>query len=425
MTVPRGAGGERGSGVRDTPWGDLVASSGLGNERPGRAQPPRHASHADRSGRRSRRAKSAPPSQRSTWSAGEPFVVPEQRRAPPAVLHPARAAGATPEPSRNLLLTVLTFLLLIAGTAAAVTRFWIPAGVTNLPPHLPGYGSVVLTGIFVGLVSHRLIGPWRLATVLAAGVGLAAVITGRVWLVGGAASLAAVSSGVLAVVITRPGSSVFKTLRELVVAVATACIGALAVGGYAAPLQIDTFRLLTIVATVLGCLVVAQRLGGGFDELDRRTMGIVVAAVFALVVAAVYSRAFDTWASQGLVDAVDSLANWLRDTIGAVPRPLEWIVGIPALVWGVRSRALRHQGWWICAFGGIATGYIASSLGEPHVDLSQAMLGTAYAVLIGAVLGLALAGLDASMARPDVHRSHQADRELVERAEPGRRQPLL
>jgi hypothetical protein len=315
--------------------------------------------------------------------------------------------------------------LLAAGAAAAITRFWIPAGVTNLPPHLPGYGSMVLTGALVGMVSHRLIGPWRLATLLAFGVGLVAVLTERVWLVGGAASLAAVSSGVLAVVVTQPGGTVVRTLREVVVAVAVAFIGALAVGGYAAPLEIDTFRLLTIVATLVGCLVVAQRLGGGFDELDRRTMGIVVAAVFAVVVAAVYSRAFDTWASQGLVDAINSLGNRVQDTMGAVPRPLEWIVGIPALVWGVRSRALRHQGWWICAFGGIATAYIATSLGEPHVDVSESLLGTAYSVVIGVVLGLVLAALDSSVARPDSGRLHQAARSGMERAEPGRRQPLL
>ena len=350
--------------------------------------------------------------------------MPAQRRAPPAVLYPDRAPAFAPEPSGSLLLTVLTLLLLVAGVAAAITRFWIPAGVHNLPLHFPGYGSVVLTGVLVGMVSHRLIGPWRLPALLAFGVGAAAVLTGRVWLVGGAASLAAVSSGVLAVVVTRPGSSLFKTLREVVVAVAIAYIGALAVGGYAAPLQIDTFRLLTIVATLLGCLVVAQRLGGGFDELDRRTMGVVVAAIFALVVAAVYSRAFDTWASQGLVDAMNSLGNRVRDTIGAVPRPLEWIVGVPALVWGVRSRALRHQGWWICAFGGISTAYIASSLGEPHVDLSESLLGSAYAVLIGVVIGLVLAGFDSNLARPD-RRSHQAYGTPAERAEPGRRQPLL
>jgi hypothetical protein len=352
-------------------------------------------------------------------------VLPEQRRAPPAVLRAARAPAFTPEPSGSVLLTAVTLMLLAAGVAAAGTRFWIPAGVHNLPPHLPGYGSMVLTGVLVGMVSHRLIGPWRLPSVLAFGVSAAAVVTGRVWLVGGAASLAAVSSGVLAVVVTRPGTSVLKTLREVVVAVAIAYIGALAVGGFAAPLQIDTFRLLTIVATVLGCLVVAQRLGGGFDELDRRTIGVVVAAIFALVVAAVYSRAFNTWASQGLVDAVDSLSNHVRDTIGAVPRPLEWIVGVPALVWGVRSRAFRHQGWWICAFGGISTAYIASSLGEPDVDLSESLLGTAYAVLIGVVLGLVLAGLDSNLARLDGGRSHQAHPTPAERAEPGRRQPLL
>ena len=403
-----------------------MAWSDPGDGRPERAQPARHASHADRSGRRSRRARASPPNERSDPSyGGDPFLVPEQRQGPPTVLQTDRSGTLAAEPPASPLLIAITVVLLAAGAAAAITRFWIPSAVTDLPSHFPGYGSMLLTGVLVGMVAHRLIGPWRLAAVLAFGVGLAAVLTSRVWLVGGAASLAAVSSGVLAVVITRPGSTVLKTLREVVVAVAVAFLGALAVGGYAAPLEIDTFRLLTIVATLLGCLVVANRLGGGFDELDRRTMGIVVAAVFALVVAAAYSRAFDTWASQGLVDAVDSLGNRVDDTIGAVPRPLEWIVGIPALVWGVRSRALRHQGWWICAFGGIATAYIASSLGEPDVDVSQSLLATTFSIVIGVVLGLVLAALDSSLARPEDSGSHQADRAGVERAEPGRRQPLL
>jgi hypothetical protein len=94
-------------------------------------------------------------------------------------------------------------------------------------------------------------------------------------------------------------------------------------------------------------------------------------------------------------------------------------------VWGVRSRALRHQAWWICAFGGIATAYIASSLGEPHVDVSQSLLATTYSIVIGVVLGLVLAALDSSMTRPESSRSHQAERAGLERAEPGRRQPLL
>jgi hypothetical protein len=403
-----------------------VAWSDPGDGRPGRAQPARHASHADRSGRRTRRARAAPPNQRSDPSYdGDPFLVPEQRQGPPTVLQTDRSGTRAAEAPASVLLSAITLVLLAAGAAVAITRFWIPAAVNDLPPHFPGYGSMLLTGVLVGMVTHRLIGPWRLAAVLAFGVGLAAVLTSRVWLVGGAASLAAVSSAVLAVVITRPGSTVLKTLREVVVAVVIAFLGALAVGGYAAPLEIDTFRLLTTVATLLGCLVVAHRLGGGFDELDRRMMGIVVAAVFALVVAAVYSRAFDTWASEGLVDAVDSLGNRVEDTIGAVPRPLEWIVGIPALVWGVRSRALRHQAWWICAFGGIATAYIASSLGEPHVDVSQSLLATTYSIVIGVVLGLVLAALDSSMTRPESSRSHQAERAGLERAEPGRRQPLL
>jgi hypothetical protein len=46
-------------------------------------------------------------------------------------------------------------------------------------------------------------------------------------------------------------------------------------------------------------------------------------------------------------------------------------------------------------------------------------------VLIGVVLGLVLAGLDWRVPRPDGRRSHQADPTEVERAEPGRRQPLL
>src|SRR3954452_12070226 len=41
---------------------------------------------------------------------------------------------------------------------------------------------------------------------------------------------------------------------------------------------------------------------------------------------------------------------WSRNHLGAFPRPIEAVLGVPALAWGCHMRARRRQGWWLCAF---------------------------------------------------------------------------
>ena len=63
--------------------------------------------------------------------------------------------------------------------------------------------------------------------------------------------------------------------------------------------------------------------------------------------------------------------RWSRENLGAVPRPMQVLVGIPALVWGCHMRARRRQGWWVCAFGIAATSSVAGILVNPAPGWSR------------------------------------------------------
>ena len=70
-------------------------------------------------------------------------------------------------------------------------------------------------------------------------------------------------------------------------------------------------------------------------------------------------------------------------------------------------------------------------IGQTGSFFGDALVGVALAFAVLGItgspgdLGLVLAALDSSMTRPESSRSHQAERAGLERAEPGRRQPLL
>jgi len=144
-----------------------------------------------------------------------------------------------------------------------------------------------------------------------------------------------------------------------------------------------------------------------------------------LVVSVAYAQAIRQWGSPELVaGVVDSLA-WVEDRLGAVPRPIEALVGFPALLWGVVIRTRRRQGWWMCAFGALGAAGIATSLVQPRVEVSQALLAAGYNVVIGALLGLLIVAVDRLIAGSGGRRIQSQGRAGARRVEPGRLQPLL
>jgi undecaprenyl-diphosphatase len=77
--------------------------------------------------------------------------------------------------------------------------------------------------------------------------------------------------------------------------------------------------------------------------------------------------------------------RWSRDHLGAFPRPIETVLGVPALAWGCHMRARRRQGWWLCAFGVAATAPVASALVNPAISLVECGLSVLYGLVIGLV----------------------------------------
>ena len=68
---------------------------------------------------------------------------------------------------------------------------------------------------------------------------------------------------------------------------------------------------------------------------------------------------------------VERTTTDLHDLIGAVPHPIEFLLGIPALAWGVSTRARRRQGWWGTGFGAAALAVVATGLLDPDLSLVE------------------------------------------------------
>ena len=139
-----------------------------------------------------------------------------------------------------------------------------------------------------------------------------------------------------------------------------------------------------------------------------------------LVVVLVYTAALTRYGSPELVTQVRSAQDWTRDNLGGVPRPVEMLVGIPALVWGVSVRTRRRQGWWICAFGATATAAATSRLVVERVDELGTALSIGYSIVGGLLIGYAVIHLERMLAE----RGSPALQHQVHREEPGRMQPL-
>jgi hypothetical protein len=336
---------------------------------------------------------------------------------------PGRAARAL-----TVLAVALVLLLLGAGVAAALTHFVAPGALgldVRLPARTPEVGAAVVTTCLCGMLARRVGGHATAAVLFSAPATAAAVVLDWTWLLAGVAALTAFAATVLAVVATRPAKRPSHVVLEYLAAIVVALTGAIAVAAYDAPLKPTMLGHVVLLTSLVATLWVAHRLGGGFPGLGKRGGLVILSAVAVLVVGLAYSEALARWGSPAVTETLATTRQAVVGLVGAAPRPLELFIGFPALVWGLATRAQLRQGWWVCAFGVLATSGVATSLAAPGAELKPELLATLYSTLVGLVLGFVVWRVDRLFTGPRGRRARGAERALPLRPEPPRSQPLL
>ena len=319
-------------------------------------------------------------------------------------------------------ITLFTIWLAVALTGAGL----LCVAMADLgPTWLPGVGAVIVSTAYTWAICARTGGRPVVYSLLALILGGLAIGLDREFLRGGAAACTAVLTAVLAVISTVPAARFSSVVREVLVATTLAAGGALAVVGFEPHVALQRFEYTTFGLGVLLCLGIVQRLGAGLHGLGRRGLVVVVVGSVLLAVALVYAETLRHYGSPGLVEAIDDLTRWSRDTLGATPRPLQFALGIPALAWGVHMRARRRQGWWVCAYGTAGTVSIANTLVRPRDSLLEAGLTDFYSLVLGLLIGYVVIRLDLALTGPRGARARRAEEARAIRPEPRRTSPLL
>jgi hypothetical protein len=318
------------------------------------------------------------------------------------------------------------WLLLLAGMASLVLAV---VGVTIGPygdaPMLAGLGAVAVGTAYTLALAARTGGRPVIFGALALTIGIVILWTDLDRLRTGAALLTSVLAAVLAVMWTVPAVKFWQSVREVLVAVIIAGIGAFASIGFAPVLHPVKFEYLTLGMSLVVAFLLVFRLGAGFHGLGRRGLGLVVFGGVVLALSLVYAEVLRRYGSPGLVEMMFDGAKWVHVNLGAIPRPIVALLGIPALAWGCHIRARRRQGWWVTAFGVTATAPIAHALVRPEVPLVEIGLQIAYSVVLGLVIGFVIIRADLWSANARGSRARRAEEQSAVRPEPRRGRALL
>lgn len=374
------------------------------------------------------RRKAAPPSRPSRfgWSDGS-REHPARARRPSSrptsdtfVVETPAPQSSTVQPGARwspMLLGLAWLFLIAAGAGGLVALRALEAD--DLPRQAVACAIGVLLAVGVAVRSG---GRALIAAALAILVAGTALGTGWEPLLAGVAVATGVLAAGLAVLGTVPAPSFVRVVREVVLALLLASVGALAVDGFVVPVDPDRFGYTVLALGLVATVAMVYRLGGGLHGLGRRGVAVGVAAVVLLAVALAYTEALAQWGSPGMIDRVDAATGWVRRTLGASPHPIEVLVGIPALAWGVSMRARRRQGWWVCAFGATATASVTSRLLTSDLGARDPALSVAYGLVLGLILGWIVIRVEQAL-QPGRGRRARRDEDVV-RTEPGRLRPL-
>jgi len=211
-----------------------------------------------------------------------------------------------------------------------------------------------------------------------------------------------------------------QAARETVLAVLIAAVGALATVGFGPVTTLARFEYATLGLAVLGAFGVVHRLGAGLHGLGRRGVVTVLVGAVVLGLTLAYAELLRRYGTPGLVAGLLDGVVWSREHLGAFPRPIESVLGIPAIAWGCHMRARRRQGWWVCAFGVAATAPVAQAMVNPMVSLAESGLSVLYGVVVGLVIAFVVIRVDLRLTGPRGQRAVRAEEATAVRPEPRR-----
>jgi hypothetical protein len=317
--------------------------------------------------------------------------------------------------------TVLWFSGVGLGMAAAALPWFVP----EAPDYIRLAGAVTLTTLFTHGLALRSGGRPLVSGGLALVLATAAVFLESPVLLAGAAVGTAVVTALLAVLATTPAARFGGVAREVTIAAAVALVGAFGVRAYGAEVSVERTAYLAIGFSLLGALALVYRLGAGLQGLGRRGLVMILSGVALLTVTLAYTEALAHWGSPALTAGIENTFDTLGDWLGAVPRPIEVLLGFPALAWGVSTRARRRQGWWVCAFGAPGLSVVAVSLLGPNVSLMEAGLTLLYSLGLGLLVGYAVIRADLFLTGARGRRARRLEELAAHRPEPSRLKPLL
>ena len=317
------------------------------------------------------------------------------------------------------------WLLVVLAGLAALGCGMVPVG----PTWLGGAGSVTVVAAYSWALAARTGGRPLVFGALAVVLGVGVLVLDEPALRTGAAVLTATVAAVLGVMATVPAVTSWRAAREAVVALVVAAVGAVATLGFEPTLTLTRFEYATFGLSLAGAFAVVYRLGAGLHGLGRRGVVIVVVGGVVLAGTLLYAELLRRYGEPELVSSLLDAVGWSRRELGAFPRPIESVLGVPALVYGCHMRARRRQGWWVCAFGAAATSAVANSLANPSIARSESALSVVYGLVVGLVIGFVVIRLDLFLTgstRGSRGRRSRADEQATAlRPEPRRTQALL
>jgi hypothetical protein len=256
---------------------------------------------------------------------------------------------------------------------------------------------VAIATAYTWVLAARTGGRPGVFSALTLAVGVLTLVLDRDDLRTGAAVVTAAISAVLGVVITVPAVRFLDAVRETCLAVTVAGIGAVAVLGFEPQVDVTRFEYAVLVLALVCAFTLVYRLGAGLHGLGGRGLFIVLVGAVVLVVTLLYAEMLRRYGTHNLVTTLLDGVHWSRDHLGAFPRPIEAVLGVPALVWGTHMRARRRQGWWVCAFGVAGTAAVSDALVNPAISVVECVLSVLYGLLVGLAIGYVVVRIDLAL----------------------------